>query len=378
MSERATERDRPGGTRAVCSIITKPFLAHARTLAASLKAHHPEVRFIVLLADRADGTFDPAAEPFEMISLDDLGNREAVARMCFYYTPFELCCALRGLLHRYMQERTQARAWLQLDADTMVWGDLSPVFEAVERASVTLTPHLLAPDDDYRNRPETLVSRFGMFNAGCVGVSRDAGKPFIDWFVERLELFCFRDSFGGFVDQRWLTFVPIFFKDASVLHHPGVNIAYWNLHERRLTTDDNGGYLVNGMPLLLTHFSSVPIEAAAAVGSHSLWEAIVARYTAELHRNGYAQARGYAYAFDLFDDGRRITPLMRRSYYALLRSGAAGERNPFAARSWLRRQQIGVAWRKLLTALSPTALAQLPRRLRRVIAASATDAARRP
>jgi len=358
--------------RAVCSIISKSFLAHARTLAASLAVHHPEVRFIVLLADRVDGSFDPAAEPFEMIFLEDLGNREAVARMCFYYTPFELCCALRGLLHRYMQERTQARAWLQLDADTMVWGDLSPVFEAVERASVTLTPHLLAPDIGYRDRPETLVSRFGMFNAGCVGVSRDAGKAFIDWFVDRLELFCFRDSFGGFVDQRWLTFVPIFFKDASVLHHPGVNIAYWNLHERRLTTDDTGRYLVNGMPLLLTHFSSVPIEAVPAAGSDSLWETIVARYSGELHRNGYAQTRGYAYAFDRFDDGKRITPFMRRTYYSLFRSGAAGERNPFAQRSWLRAQQIGRAWDAARDALRPTALAQLPQRLRRLIAALAT------
>jgi hypothetical protein len=37
---------------AVCTVIWKNYLAHARTLAASLRAHHPGLPFIVLLADR--------------------------------------------------------------------------------------------------------------------------------------------------------------------------------------------------------------------------------------------------------------------------------------------------------------------------------------
>ena len=50
-----------------------------------------------------------------------------------------------------------------------------------------------------------------------------------------------------FTDQRWADFVPCFFEH-HILKDPGYNVAYWNLHARRLTAD-GGGYVVDGEPL---------------------------------------------------------------------------------------------------------------------------------
>jgi hypothetical protein len=51
--------------------------------------------------------------------------------------------------------------------------------------------------------------------------------------------------------------IPIYYTLVHVLHHPGYNMALWNLHERRLTASA-GGYIVNEKdPLVLYHFSGV-------------------------------------------------------------------------------------------------------------------------
>src|SRR5439155_7132754 len=53
----------------ICTAITKSHLAYARTLARSMLSIHPAAQVYVLLADRNDGDFDPAAEPFHLIPL---------------------------------------------------------------------------------------------------------------------------------------------------------------------------------------------------------------------------------------------------------------------------------------------------------------------
>ena len=117
---------------AVCTIITKSYLPYARTLAGSLARYNPNVNLYVLLADEVDNYFDPSLEPFKFIYLEDLSEPKIVEQMCFYYTPFELCCGLRGLLHEYMLEKTDVQKWLFLDSDIMVCNPLTVIFNQLE------------------------------------------------------------------------------------------------------------------------------------------------------------------------------------------------------------------------------------------------------
>jgi hypothetical protein len=52
-----------------------------------------------------------------------------------------------------------------------------------------------------------------------------------------------------------VNFAPIYYEDVFVSRHLGLNMAYWNLHEREIT-NDNEPYLVNDtFPLIFLHFS---------------------------------------------------------------------------------------------------------------------------
>ena len=204
----------------VCTIITKSYIPYARTLASTLGEHNPNSKLFVLLADRVDGYFEPSGEPFHLIHLEYLPEQQVVEKMCFYYTPFELCCALRGMLHEYMFEQTSAQSWLFLDSDIMVFNSLDSVFEQLEQTSILLNPHCTTPvNRKYVEPHERDLLRSGLYNAGFLGLRRtNEARAFISWFKERLASYCFHDydhynggiaGRGFFVDQLWLNLVPL-------------------------------------------------------------------------------------------------------------------------------------------------------------------------
>ena len=61
------------GDLAVCTIVSKNYLAYARVLMRSFLEHHPGTPAFVLLVDRNDGYFDPDGEPFTVINLSEVG-----------------------------------------------------------------------------------------------------------------------------------------------------------------------------------------------------------------------------------------------------------------------------------------------------------------
>ena len=51
----------------VCTIVARNYLSHARILANSFLAHHPDGEFTTLLIDDEGRTVDDAAEPFRCL-----------------------------------------------------------------------------------------------------------------------------------------------------------------------------------------------------------------------------------------------------------------------------------------------------------------------
>lgn len=327
--------------RLICTIITKSYLAHARVLAKSIREHNPELPpLLVLLADRVDGFFDPATEPFQMIQLEDLAEREVVRHMSFYYTPFEYCCALRGLLHEYILTHTRAHSWVFLDTDILVCNSLEPLFQALQNASVLLSPHLLQPSNAEPASPfETNLLRCGVFNAGMLGLSRcETVKQFIDWFKKRLMRWGFHDFRSCFVDQLWLNLAPFYFSDVQVFQHPGCNVGYWNTNERFISVGPVGSFKSNGQPLLFFHFSGWDIDTPWKVSRHSTkdcsteesaWFLLSHIYREMLLENSYYEVREWPYAFDHFENGDFITTAMRRAYYDEIYTTNASKESPF-------------------------------------------------
>jgi hypothetical protein len=213
-----------------CTIVPKAGFAQARVTARSFRRHHPGIPFYTLLADRVDGAFDPAAEPFTLVELDRLELPDRGRRL-FSHPPFALACALTprwiaGLLDRGF------RRVVFFKQETMLVGSVAPLFERLDRAPIVLTPHLTAPlEGEGALERERLILLAGSYNGGVVGVSEGAtSRAFLDWWAARLDEGCRHDVASGWhFEQRWLDLVPGFFEGAVVERDPGFNCGHWSL-----------------------------------------------------------------------------------------------------------------------------------------------------
>jgi hypothetical protein len=329
--------------RAICTIITKSYLAYARTLAKSIAVHHPELALYVLLADRVDGYFDPDLEPFKIIYLEDLSNQDTIQQMCFYYTAFELCCALRGHLHEYMWEKTSAQSWLFLDSDIMVFQSLDSIFEQLQTGSILLTPHCTKPvSEEYISPHETTIIQVGLYNAGFLGIRRtEEARQFIIWFKSRLKKYGLNDlSRGQFVDQIWLSIVPLYFQNAALCSEPGANLGHWNLFERELTRNEAGVICANGQPVIFVHYSGWELENWEQVSKYApmykdktppLWGELAEVYRKSLLENGYYDLKELPYSFNYFSNAEPIPSDARRIQYESFVGGKNYQEFPFSS-----------------------------------------------
>ena len=346
---------------AFCTIFSKNYLAHVRTLAQSIRRFHPDATVYALLADRVDGYFDPTREPFHLIELDQAVPENLRIPMTFYYTPFELCNALKPFLHKFLAGSTQEPQWLYLDSDIYVLNQLDPILDQLSRSSILLKPHTCTPVpfhlDDPRAPLETRFLRYGIYNGGFLGL-RPTGDThaFLDWWQARLTLYC-RFQPGLFVDQLWLNLVPLFFNHVALCQHPGANLSYWNIHEGEFSADSGHKVHFRGTPVLFYHFSGWdmdhPTQVSRALphrGSHDWFAPLGLEYRDRLLANGYNDVSRYPYAFSEFKTGEAIQPQHRQLWWDLTRSDAARPPNPFESYGlFAKDKHRPTTWQRLVT-----------------------------
>jgi glycosyltransferase involved in cell wall biosynthesis len=337
--------------RAICTIISRNYLAHARTLAHSFRELHPDARIFVCLVDRNEGAIDPAQEPFELIEAEALGIRDFAA-MAFQYDVTELNTAVKPFVLEHLLCERGVEQILYLDPDILVLSPLTWLFDQLDRASILLTPHATHPYRDAKLPNENLLLQTGAYNLGFIGVAAtEQGRAMLRWWQGHCYDECaVRPEAGLFVDQKWVDLVPSFFSETEILRDPGLNVAYWNLHERQV--DSLTPPRCNGEPLYFFHFSGFKTDAIDAISRHQNrfrleqrpdLRDLFALYAAQLERNGLAECAKLPYAYGAFDDGRRIDPVMRRLYHSLARDDrrrfgepfVTGGANSFSA--WMRQ-----------------------------------------
>ena len=326
------------GRVALGTVVAKNYVAFARALARSLRAHCPGLSFYVLLVDELDGRFDPGVEPFEMLSLGDLviPGRE---RLLFRLSLQQMLVTSKPRLLRHLLDGFDAVIYL--DADVLVTGDLTPVIEAVRTGSVALTPHLLSPlSGPWQAERELAILRSGVYNAGFVGVSNTAAaRDFLGWWQDRVDLYCRHDPPAGLHnDQRWLDLVPGFFPDVAIVRDPGCNVAYWNLPERRPVLRAEGP-VVADQPIRFFHFSGFDPDTPDVMSRHAnglsregvaAIRPLLEQYAALVRAEGHAETKNWPYAYGCFDNGVAV-PDVAREVYAALGEEADAFGNPFSA-----------------------------------------------
>ncbi|MEW6721319.1 MAG: glycosyl transferase [Thermodesulfobacteriota bacterium] len=322
---------------AICTIIAKNYLAFARTLCDSFLEHHPAGTCHVLVIDDPAGRFDPGRERFRIVSLRDLGI-EGLPELCFKYNVTELSTAVKPFFIEHLFRTGAADRVLYLDPDILVTNPLDGLYGELDRADVILTPHLdkdypedgLFPDDGH-------ILRSGIYNLGFIGMRKCGNTAgLLSWWKGKMRDKCLIDHGRGyFVDQRFIDLATTLFDNISVVRDPGCNVAYWNLHSRKIGMRE-GRWTCNGDPLRFFHFSNYRPESPHVISGHQTrydladlpeLRALFDLYRRLLFSNGYEESVKWPYTFDRFDDGSRINDTFRKLYR--ISGPARRARDPF-------------------------------------------------
>lgn len=214
----------------VVTVVDAARIAQARVLAASLAAHHPELRLQVLPLGPAPSGAD---EPFTLLQVDGHATGGVDALLARGLRADAAALAKTVALRHVLLEGHGCA--IHLDADTEVVGDLAPLLDAAAANDITLVPHTLEPRfDPVELGAELVLLRAGTFNAGVVAVrGGPVGLEFLEWWARRIAGGAGQTPADGvFHDQRWLDLVPGLFEDVGVVRDPGIDVGPWNLHER--------------------------------------------------------------------------------------------------------------------------------------------------
>lgn len=302
------------------TICSRNYLAYALTLQKSVQAAMPGSEFFIYLADEPvePGRVVPATViPVAELGLPDLKS------MAFRYTVMEFNTAIKADCFLDLLTRRGFEAAVYLDPDIQVFRPMGEVFEALQDgASAVLTPHILSPLPAGASPSEDDILKSGVFNLGFAAFARtEESLAFLRWWAGKLHTDCYSAPERGlFVDQRFVDLAPAFIQRLSVLRHPGYNVAYWNLAQRRLEERPDG-VSVNGQPLVFFHFSGIEPGDANVFSKHqgrpgAGVSAVVIRlmhaYQAELAAQGHADWSCVPYSWSQFRDGSPILPPMRR------------------------------------------------------------------
>ncbi|SDA21897.1 Glycosyltransferase involved in cell wall bisynthesis [Nitrosospira sp. Nsp18] len=251
------------------TICSKNFLAHARVLYNSVRSHYPKTQFFVVLCDRLDGMLDPAQQPFEFVYLEDL-NMPNLGDMAARYNITEFNTAVKPFAFSYLMEKHGFSSVIYVDPDLLFVDRMHEIDQMLtEGVEAILTPHILQPaeHDEVHDRKILL---YGIYNLGFLALRNTPSvRSYLAWWGRRLERDCtIKLDQGIFVDQKWADLLPAFVPGARVIHHPGYNVAYWNLPQRRVTRR-NDQWFVNDQPLRFVHFSGNRIDDPKVFSRHS-------------------------------------------------------------------------------------------------------------
>jgi len=310
---------------AICTISAKNFSAHARTLLNSVRQFHNDVDLFYLVADENVSKIQQSNASFEVIQASDI-EISTFYEMAFKYDIIEFSVALKPFIIKKLLVQGYKKV-IYFDADIMVFHSLNSIIQLLNHCSIIITPHILSPiplESEFHNWERRLLQN-GSYNLGFIALSNTAesGK-FLQWWSDKCVRECYREQETGLcVDQKWVDLVPSLFNYVYILKDVGCNMAYWNLHERKLQSS----MLVNGRePLIFFHFSGLDLENINQISKYQNTYSLEKRpdlndifqvYKKNVLLNGYDKVRNLVYAYGQYDNGVPIGLVARRLYSAV-------------------------------------------------------------
>jgi len=326
----------------ICTIISKNYLAYARVLAESFLQYNRGDIF-VLLTDKIDGYFDPTKEKFTLIEIENIKEKiKDFEQFCFQYNITELNTAVKPFFLEYLFEKYLLQKLIFFDPDILITHSLEDLFKLLDNYSIILTPHITQPFKDNYKPKEIEILRSGVYNLGFIALANtNTTQRLLKWWQERVLRYCKIDLEEGlFVDQKWIDLIPGFFEDVFILRDKGYNVAYWNLHYRKVYMKGEKILFGDNKPVHFFHFSGFNPDDINSISKHQnrfkLKELPYIKPIFELYRdkliaNGYNITKNWPCSFDYFDNGVKISECMRKIYWKLADELKDKLGNPFIA-----------------------------------------------
>ena len=302
----------------VFTSICANYLHKARTLATSVKQHMPDARFLVCMTEREKNSGMDYCDFDEVILSKDMweGNFN---RFIYKHAIVEASTAVKAHFFQYLLKRfPDENEFIYLDPDCFVYSDFVELRELLKTRPILLCPHLLKPGNIDMELSSTA---HGVYNLGFLAVNHSPeAVSFIDWWAERLYLFCYDDIQRGiFTDQKWIDLAPCFF-DVEIVKHHGYDFAPWSLLNCNMEKKNNN-YFVEGEPLRFIHFSGYGASAQKCMrdwlpeGDH-LFRELYADYSKLHDKNDSDNVSKSPWSYANYYSGEKIENNLRAKYRA--------------------------------------------------------------
>jgi hypothetical protein len=242
------------------TLCSNNYLAQASLLVDSFLKHNPDYRFYIGLIDVQDASVMYPQHPnLHVLPFEKVIDAAQLAYMASVYKIVELNTSAKPFYIDYFFRQFADCTVIYLDPDIYVYHAFTEIERLLSENDFVITPHCLTPIPlDDKMPQERSFMKYGTYNLGFIALRNSPeGRAYIQWLKERLAVLCYSEvQLGVYVDQSWVNFLPVFFKKVCVSHHPGMNAAFWNLHERQFSVKDGQLYVNGDYPLLFFHFSS--------------------------------------------------------------------------------------------------------------------------
>lgn len=295
--------------KAVFTICSVNYLAQAKALGDSLLANNPGYEFFICLVDRLaeSGVPQELLPSYNIIEAEKI-NIKDWSTLTNKYNIVELNTAVKASFFKYLFKTYSPESIIYLDPDILVLSSLQRIENGLNNHSIILTPHSTTPVTYTGGLPERSFLNYGIFNLGFIALKNTTiTAKFLDWWEEKLMKECYSDTYNGlYVDQLWINLVPSYFEEVYIDKYPGNNVAYWNLHERKIIYENNTYYAnQHNTPLVFFHFSKVNIETGELVGGMATTDmnagtydsagltTLLKKYSALVLDNHYHELRKY-------------------------------------------------------------------------------------
>ena len=308
----------------IFTICSNNYMAMARACIDSARAFHPHADMVVCLVDEPLPATDCVGIGAEIITVDALAIPH-FRSFAFRYDVMELNTAAKPFMFLHLMEERGYDTVLYFDPDIVVYAPLEAALRPLQDgASLVLTPHVLHPSEGADEPNDLGFLRAGAYNLGFLGArAGEETRRILHWWSRWLLFNCVNSQPAGlFVDQKFIDLVPAFGANVAILRDPGLNVAYWNLTQRRLGWD-GARWTVDGRPLVFFHFSGFDVDAPARLSKYTTLfdgnlepplRALLQAYEERLSSLGHRRIPHGAYAFARFASGTPIPDVVRRMF----------------------------------------------------------------